>query len=618
MLIVLNFIFNKLSLPKGSELYIVNADHSAIYGPVTEVQNITDGLFLTTLIPGSTATIYLFIPNTIDTEPNISISRVVHGYRNYGFYGASNYSCQNNINCYPAWATESNAVGMVLLGDGTAWGSGALLMTTNYSFKPYFLTAFHCVDSDSPYGELSNSEKAAVQNWVIIFNFKQSSCHGTTLTNTFGYSGASFRAGWSDSDFALIELNQSLLGKSNVSWLGWNRSTIASSSSASLIHHPLGDVMKISFDTTLIHSNTSIIPWSNQVTSPINSHWIINFSSGVALNASSGGPILDHNKRVIGQFHGQRTMVSCPPAMGAAGRFDLSWTGGGTNSTRLSNWLDPLNIGTTTTTTMASPYISGPKTLCSTGGSYSISNVPTGATISWSCGTNIQRQSAQGANPCIFKSTSIGDSYIQATITFNGQTIVLPNYSVYSGVPPAPPATYASNVDGSNGYYTKVLNSGTAYFTMTNTPYFGKWWDTQWAISTTHGGNDYYLDIESDVLGTNYVLPHWSNVCGISAPGPSVILEIVLNKAANHEEAYFDLRPNPANQYVDIKLYLPGDMVEIIPYRIDFIDSYSRVVKQENLGGPENRIFTQDLSKGYYIVKLYYDKNVYTKKLIIE
>ena len=29
------------------------------------------------------------------------------------------------------------------------------------------------------------------------------------------------------------------------------------------------------------------------------------------------------------------------------GRFDKSWTGGGTNSTRLSNWLDPNNSGAT-------------------------------------------------------------------------------------------------------------------------------------------------------------------------------------------------------------------------------------------------------------------------------
>ena len=33
---------------------------------------------------------------------------------------------------------------------------------------------------------------------------------------------------------------------------------------------------------------------------------------------------------------------------GNYGRFDRSWTGGGTNTTRLSNWLDPTNTGRTT------------------------------------------------------------------------------------------------------------------------------------------------------------------------------------------------------------------------------------------------------------------------------
>jgi hypothetical protein len=64
---------------------------------------------------------------------------------------------------------------------------------------------------------------------------------------------------------------------------------------------------------------------------------------------SSGSPLYNPAGRYIGQLHGG------PSVCGATGdnlsdyygRFSLSWTGGGTDSTRLSNWLDAVNTGAT-------------------------------------------------------------------------------------------------------------------------------------------------------------------------------------------------------------------------------------------------------------------------------
>ena len=72
---------------------------------------------------------------------------------------------------------------------------------------------------------------------------------------------------------------------------------------------------------------------------------------GVTEPGSSGSPLYTAQRRFIGQLHGG------PSSCGATGnnlsdyygRFSVSWTGGGTNSTRASNWLDPLGTGATTT-----------------------------------------------------------------------------------------------------------------------------------------------------------------------------------------------------------------------------------------------------------------------------
>ncbi len=62
------------------------------------------------------------------------------------------------------------------------------------------------------------------------------------------------------------------------------------------------------------------------------------------------------------------------------------------------------------------PYLSGPSLICSSGGSFTVNNLPTGATITWSQGPKLTRTSAQGANPCTFSTTGSGSSWVRATL----------------------------------------------------------------------------------------------------------------------------------------------------------------------------------------------------------
>ncbi|HTN08575.1 T9SS type A sorting domain-containing protein [Agriterribacter sp.] len=50
-------------------------------------------------------------------------------------------------------------------------------------------------------------------------------------------------------------------------------------------------------------------------------------------------------------MHGGTSFCSTPNSPDWYGSFDISWAGGGTNATRLSNWLDPNNTGALTTNT---------------------------------------------------------------------------------------------------------------------------------------------------------------------------------------------------------------------------------------------------------------------------
>jgi len=348
----LNFIFSELTLIPGAEIYIFNPDGRMVYGPITEKQNIPQGYdsFLTDLIAGDEVIIQLFEPNTSRDMSKLRISKVIHAYidmfQTEETLRAASLNCHNDVACYPAWVTESKAVALVLLSSGSYWCSGSLLNNTNQDNRPFFLTAFHCIDRYAPRGSLSTAEINEAKNWSFRFHYKKTTCNGSTTSSYITYNYANFRAAWQATDFALMEL-LSVDGHANseISFLGWDRSGNTPVSGTG-IHHPAGDLMKISFDNHRLVSNSSVINWSNGLQSPVNTHWNVGYDNGTAEGGSSGSPLFDQNHRVIGQLHGGAS--GCPPVTKRYGQFHRSWGGGGTNDTRLSNWLDPNNTNVTT------------------------------------------------------------------------------------------------------------------------------------------------------------------------------------------------------------------------------------------------------------------------------
>ncbi|NJO86822.1 MAG: hypothetical protein HC821_01845 [Lewinella sp.] len=67
----------------------------------------------------------------------------------------------------------------------------------------------------------------------------------------------------------------------------------------------------------------------------------MNYSAGTFEVGSSGSAFFDSNRRIRGQLNGGNP--NCPGNTAAfMGRLFNSWTGGGSPTSRLSDWLDPL------------------------------------------------------------------------------------------------------------------------------------------------------------------------------------------------------------------------------------------------------------------------------------
>jgi hypothetical protein len=356
-----NLLFDKFWLPDGGKLYMYSVDRKHIIGGFTSVNNKGDLVnlkgFGTGLVYGDDIIIEYQEPQEVNHSAIISISGIVHGYRYINVpnqynktddFGNSG-SCEVNVNCSEGvnWQNQKKGIALILVG-GSRWCTGSLINNTSNSGDLLFLTANHCLG-----GWVNSPAKDAVSNpnatdWSFWWNYESPSCTNPssepskTVTN-----GATVLANNSNSDFALLKLTESPLSATptvSVYFNGWDKSTTVSSNGV-CIHHPAGDVKKISKYSSNLISTTSGSPTA-QVW---NATWVATTNGfGVTEGGSSGSPLFNSNKLIIGQLFGGPSSCSSSSSdkNDNFGRFSSSWATGGTNTSRLSNWLDPNNTGT--------------------------------------------------------------------------------------------------------------------------------------------------------------------------------------------------------------------------------------------------------------------------------
>ena len=332
-----NLVFDKFYLPTGAKLFITDANSNEFIGAYTSFNNNQNNMLGTEILYTSKVIVELVEPKNAIGTSQLAIGTIVSGFRNLdvmmkALNDAGN--CHYDANCPQgaAWVNQKNSVAMMVNSGGFC--TGALVNNTSGTIIPYFLSANHC--GTNPGG------------WV--FRFRWESPSGQTVCGTgansvngpetMNVNGGILRAAYAGSDVTLTELNTAPNPAWGIYYSGWDNSGAAVSSAVG-IHHPSGDIKKISFENSALTSGS----WSG---TPANSHWHVpGWNLGVTEPGSSGSPLFDQNRRVIGQLHGGASACGASDLSDEYGKFSVSWTGNATNSTRLSNWLDPSNTGAT-------------------------------------------------------------------------------------------------------------------------------------------------------------------------------------------------------------------------------------------------------------------------------
>ena len=330
----LYLLYDQWRLVKPCELYLYNDDRSMVLGPYTYIDN-WDGTNVTPITLGDAVTLEYYVPAGLEDVGEISVMRVLHGFRHFidrhsvqdplDNFGDS-MPCHINVRCFPEWQDEKRAVAMIINPEGGAC-TGAMLNDVPQSGQPNFLTANHCLGMAGDW-----------TNWIFYFNYESPQCNPNangevnhTISNATLLASHASSPG---SDFALLRLSRRRPDSNFIPrYEAWDRHNIPPQASIG-IHHPAADVKKIHYDTSPAEEH------------PENSHWRTHIDLGMMEPGSSGSPLYDEYSRIVGQLQGG-TWDCDPGTENTAdyGKFSMSWDFGDNINERLREHLDPGNTG---------------------------------------------------------------------------------------------------------------------------------------------------------------------------------------------------------------------------------------------------------------------------------
>ena len=333
--LTVNLTFSETEIPEGNELYVYNPEKDFILGSFNQ-NHIYKGELGTELVPGNTVVVEYFIPQG-NPIGSINISTVTHGYRTANEFTekafGSSGSCNMNANCPDGatWVNERNSVVMLVSGS-SGFCTGALINNTANDGTPYVLTANHCYSNPA--------------SWIFRFNWQAENCNNPGSSPSFvSLSGATLRSRRTPTDFCLVEItggltNGTVPASYSPFFAGWDN-TGNTPSTTVCIHHPAGDIKKISFDDDAASVSQSM------GSTEANSTWTVRWDRNTTTEGgSSGSPLFDQNHRIIGQLWGGAASCNNLNAPDYYGRVSKSWEPPGSNTTnQLKHWLDPNGLG---------------------------------------------------------------------------------------------------------------------------------------------------------------------------------------------------------------------------------------------------------------------------------
>jgi len=334
----LNIIMSPYNLPQGAYVYVYDYNRQIIRGAFTRES--ASGSFSMPVmpVPGERMVLECHFPGNRMPEKAVCVTQVAHDFIGFfgpgdlkDFYYGRSDDCEIDLNCSTnsSYLTSSRSVVRLLVA-GTELCTGVMVNNTGNEYKPYLLTANHCIESQSH-----------ASNTVFVLNYRSPGCDGPDMTNMYTMTGSELKATNPDIDFTLVELNQFPSLVARPYFAGWDITGTTPANTFTL-HHPEGDVMKLSIDDN--PPVTASYPVAGFLSAGF---WrVLRWDLGTTERGSSGAPLFDQNGRLRGTLTGGAATCEDPSNDYYAKlirMFDITSIPSG----HLRPWLDPAGTGAT-------------------------------------------------------------------------------------------------------------------------------------------------------------------------------------------------------------------------------------------------------------------------------
>lgn len=332
-------------LPESAEIRFFNADRSEVHAVngqgILELiaVNIRAGdvseqarTYWSPVIEGEFAGIEIYLPAGIGVADidlaSSHLSHLVYSARS-NLYATefmelkNSGACNLDVMCHSAGNELRNAVArMIFTENGSSFlCTGTLLNSNDGQFVPYFLTANHCIDSQTVASTLNT-----------FWFYRSSACNNGVLnsSNQRLTGGAALLWGSQRTDTSFLRLNNPAPGGA---WFaGWDATTPTTPTTSTptvAVHHPAGDLQKITFGDVTGFANCN-----GGCSSATNGDYLVVVHSQGTTEPGSSGSGIFNNQQLIGALRGGGASCANLSAPDVYGRFDLSFQDG-----NLGQWL---------------------------------------------------------------------------------------------------------------------------------------------------------------------------------------------------------------------------------------------------------------------------------------
>jgi len=325
-------------VPADVEMVFFGSSGARLEGPV-RVGDIADrtSAWWSPLTEGDTQTVEFFAPAHVDAakaQPRIArashifttpSSRFTKRIQEIGDSG----SCNVDIKCSPLAANAgfrsvANSVAQMIVSEGgfSSLCTGTLLADADpFSQTPWFYTANHCFDNESaPYKTPAQIQQVA-NTLTTLWMFEAAACGSSQPDSQYSQLAGGATRLFSDvqTDVILLRLNGT--PPATAFYSGWDANPLGPGVQVTAIHHPSGDLKKVS-QGSVTGLSVPNVGGGNQT------YYQVRWSSGTTEGGSSGSGLWSNNGSqyfLRGGLWGGSALCSNPSGLDSYSRFDIAY-----------------------------------------------------------------------------------------------------------------------------------------------------------------------------------------------------------------------------------------------------------------------------------------------------